>query len=94
MFKKDNKNVVGLSSQNFKDRRLRIIKQFSSGENEILVTSDSTGRGIDVPDVSCVINYDLPKTDRIFVHRVGRTARAGKAGTVLSFATKAEVIIL
>uniref|UniRef100_A0AC35GXJ9 ATP-dependent RNA helicase n=1 Tax=Panagrolaimus sp. PS1159 TaxID=55785 RepID=A0AC35GXJ9_9BILA len=92
-FKKDNKKVVGLSAEHFKDRRLRTIKQFTSGEINILISSDSTGRGVDIPDIDCVINYDLPKTDRIFIHRAGRTARAGKTGTVLSFATKDEVCL-
>uniref|UniRef100_A0A914YUH1 ATP-dependent RNA helicase n=1 Tax=Panagrolaimus superbus TaxID=310955 RepID=A0A914YUH1_9BILA len=93
MFRKDNKTVDGLSTLKFKDRRLRTVKQFASGEINILISSDSTGRGIDIPDVDCVINYDLPKTDRIFIHRAGRTARAGKTGTVLSFAAKSEKVI-
>uniref|UniRef100_A0A914PW43 ATP-dependent RNA helicase n=1 Tax=Panagrolaimus davidi TaxID=227884 RepID=A0A914PW43_9BILA len=93
MFKKDSKKVAGLSAEHFKDRRLRTIKQFTSGEINILISSDITGRGVDIPDIDCVINYDLPKTDRIFIHRAGRTARAGKTGTVLSFATKEEKVV-
>jgi ATP-dependent RNA helicase DDX51/DBP6 len=92
MFKQD-KTIAGLSTEQFKNRRLRIIKQFSAGEINVLVTSDTSGRGIDIPDIDCVINYDLPKTDRTFIHRSGRTARAGKIGTVLSFSTKAEKVV-
>lgn len=90
MFKKE-KTVSGLSADCFKNRRYRTLKHFAEGQINILVSSDSTGRGVDIPDIDCVINYDPPKTDRTFVHRAGRTARAGKLGTVLSFVTKQEV---
>ena len=90
MFKSD-KVVAELSSSAFKKRVNKVLKRFKEGTINILVSTDSTGRGVDVPDVDCVINYELPKDDRGFVHRAGRTARAGKAGTVLSFATKNDV---
>lgn len=57
------------------------------GSKEILIATDVAGRGIDVKDVSLVINYDMPKNIEDYIHRIGRTGRAGKSGTAVTFLT-------
>jgi ATP-dependent RNA helicase RhlB len=67
-------------------RRLRLLEQFKSSELKILVASDVASRGLHVEDISHVINYDLPLDREDYVHRIGRTARAGRSGRALSLA--------
>ncbi len=64
--------------------RKRVVKQFRDGIIDVLVATDLVARGIDVPDVSHVINYDVPDTYDDYVHRIGRTGRAGKIGYALT----------
>ncbi|KMV31128.1 ATP-dependent RNA helicase SrmB [Photobacterium swingsii] len=64
--------------------RINAIERFRSGEVSVLLATDVAARGIDLPDVSHVINYDLPRTADVYLHRIGRTARAGKKGTAIS----------
>uniref|UniRef100_A0A7E4UNR6 ATP-dependent RNA helicase n=1 Tax=Panagrellus redivivus TaxID=6233 RepID=A0A7E4UNR6_PANRE len=90
---KGNRQVAELSTGIYGSRRLKLLKRFASGAINVLVCSDSTGRGVDVADLDCVMNYDLPRDNRSFIHRAGRTARAGKDGVVLSFATKEEKVV-
>lgn len=71
-------------------RRLHLAK-FRAGRTSILVVTDLAARGIDIPGVENVINYDFPNGARAFVHRVGRTARAGRTGWAFSFITPAEL---
>lgn len=59
----------------------------------MLISSDVMSRGIDVEDIDTVINYDKPQNERLFVHRVGRTARCGKRGTAVSLVTTREVLV-
>jgi superfamily II DNA/RNA helicase len=66
--------------------RNRTIEQFRRGKIQYLVATDVASRGIDVSDVTHVINYDLPKFSEDYVHRIGRTGRAGKTGIAISFA--------
>ena len=56
----------------------------TNGEINILLATDVAARGIDVPDISHVINYDLPRKADVYLHRIGRTARAGKKGAAIS----------
>ncbi|KAH7406968.1 P-loop containing nucleoside triphosphate hydrolase protein [Phaeosphaeria sp. MPI-PUGE-AT-0046c] len=72
------------------DASRRLLKSFGSGDVKILVASDAASRGLDIPDISHVINYDLPTSITSYVHRVGRTARAGKPGQALTLFTKTE----
>ncbi|MDN3682734.1 ATP-dependent RNA helicase SrmB [Vibrio tapetis subsp. quintayensis] len=66
------------------ERRNNAIRRFRDGEINILLATDVAARGIDLPDVSHVINYDMPRSADVYVHRIGRTARAGKKGNALS----------
>ena len=71
-------------------QRERVLKAFRSGELRILVATDIAARGIDVPGVSHVINFDLPNIPEQYVHRIGRTARAGADGVAISFVAPDE----
>jgi ATP-dependent RNA helicase RhlB len=67
-------------------KRLRLLKQFQDGEVQVLVTTDVASRGLHIPDVTHVFNFDLPQDAEDYVHRIGRTARAGAEGDAISFA--------
>lgn len=66
------------------DKRLAALASFKNGDVKILVATDVAARGIDVPDVSHVINYDMPRGSDVYVHRIGRTGRAGAKGVAIS----------
>jgi ATP-dependent RNA helicase RhlB len=66
-------------------KRLSLLKKFSGGEIAVLVATDVAARGLHIPDVSHVINFDLPEDSEDYVHRIGRTARAGASGDAVSF---------
>lgn len=66
-------------------QRQRSLQQFKNNRIEILVATDVAARGLDIPDVSHVINFDLPASYEDYIHRIGRTGRAGKTGTALTF---------
>ena len=66
-------------------KRLRMLMQFQSGELPVLIGTDVASRGLHIPDVQYIINYDLPQDAEDYVHRIGRTARAGAAGDAISF---------
>jgi len=68
-----------------------VMSKFRKKEIEVLVATDVAARGIDVGDIEAVFNYDIPADDEYYVHRIGRTARAGKAGRAISFVTGREI---
>lgn len=72
-------------------KRLQILKAFKAGETKMLVATDVAARGIDVDDLAMVINYDLPVEAENYVHRIGRTARAGKSGKAYTFCSEQDV---
>jgi len=72
-------------------QRDRVMSSFRSGATEILVATDVAARGIDVDDVEAVFNYDIPQDDEYYVHRIGRTGRAGKDGIAFSLVVGKEV---
>ena len=72
-------------------KRLQILKAFKAGEVKMLVATDVAARGIDVDDLSMVINFDLPVEAENYVHRIGRTARAGKSGKAYTFCSEQDV---
>jgi ATP-dependent RNA helicase RhlE len=74
--------------------RQRVLRAFRSGNIELLVATDVAARGIDVADISHVINYDMPLEGDSYVHRIGRTGRAGQTGVALSFCTDGESDLL
>ena len=67
-------------------RREKLLNRFRTGDLEILVATDVAARGLHIPDVSHVYNFDLPQDPEDYVHRIGRTARAGACGDAISFA--------
>ena len=76
------------------NRREKLLEEFKNGELDIMVATDVAARGLHIPDVSHVFNYDLPQDVEDYVHRIGRTARAGAEGTAISFACEEYVYSL
>ncbi len=72
-------------------KRLQIINAIKAGETEILVATDVAARGLHIEELDIVFNYDLPEDSQNYVHRIGRTARAGKSGTAISLASEEDV---
>ncbi len=75
-------------------QRTRTITSLRKGNIRILVATDVAARGIDIPDISHVINFDLPKSPEDFIHRIGRTGRAGATGIAISFAAHRDVSLV
>ena len=76
------------------DKRMKAMENFHSGKTRILVATDVAARGIDVADISHVINFDMPRTADVYVHRIGRTGRAGKKGIAISLIEAHDIGIL
>jgi superfamily II DNA/RNA helicase len=74
--------------------RMAALEQFRKGEMPLLVASDVAARGLDIPDVSHVFNFDVPHHPDDYVHRVGRTGRAGRSGTAISLVSPADEKLL
>ncbi|VAW94938.1 ATP-dependent RNA helicase RhlB [hydrothermal vent metagenome] len=83
-----------LSGDVHQKKRLRILEDFTAGKLPILIATDVAARGLHIPDVSHVINFDLPQDNEDYVHRIGRTARAGAVGDAISFACEEYVFSL
>lgn len=83
-------SVVAMHGGMLQKDRLAVIKGFKNGENRFLVATDVAARGIDVEDVSHIFNYDFPLEKESYVHRIGRTGRAGKNGSAITFVTSKE----
>merc|ERR1712137_471083 len=66
-------------------QRTDVLQSFRNNQVQVLVATDVVGRGIDIEDLPFVVNYDLPISPADYIHRVGRTGRAGKKGTAISF---------
>ena len=75
-------------------KRLNMLMRFQSGELAVLIGTDVASRGLHIPDVQYVINYDLPQDCEDYVHRIGRTARAGAAGDAISFGCESYAVSL
>ncbi|XP_067163126.1 ATP-dependent RNA helicase DDX51 [Apteryx mantelli] len=82
--------VAEFSSRLPPNERHRTMKEFEQGKIQLLISTDATARGIDIKGVNCVINYDTPQFIRTYIHRVGRTARAGKAGLAFSMVLRIQ----
>ncbi len=75
-------------------KRLRMLMDFQSGDLPVLIGTDVASRGLHIPDVQYVVNYDLPQDAEDYVHRIGRTARAGAAGDAISFGCETYAVSL
>merc|ERR1712130_633266 len=78
---------MGMTSE---ERNL-ILKEFRSGSSRVLISTDLLARGIDVQQVSLVVNYDLPHKVENYLHRIGRSGRFGRKGVAINFVTDREV---
>src|SRR4029453_3760930 len=76
------------------NKRLRFLRDFHNGDLAVLIATDVASRGLHIPDVSHVFNFDLPQDSADYVHRIGRTARAGAEGDAISFACEEYAVSL
>lgn len=83
--------AVTINGNMSQGKRLSSLARFKAKNVSILVATDVASRGLDIPEVDLVINYDLPQNPKDYVHRVGRTARAGRAGRSLSLITQYDI---
>ncbi|KAF5089040.1 DEAD/DEAH box helicase [Methanobacterium aggregans] len=81
----------GLHGDMTQNQRDRVMSKFRNGKVEVLVATDVAARGIDVENVEAVFNYDVPNDDEYYVHRIGRTGRAGKTGMAFTFVSGKEI---
>jgi ATP-dependent RNA helicase RhlB len=87
-------NAQALSGDVPQNKRLRFLREFHEGKLAVLIATDVASRGLHIPDVSHVFNYDLPQDCADYVHRIGRTARAGADGDAISFGCEEYAIAL
>lgn len=84
-------SAIPIHGQLSQSNRLGALSKFRSRSRDILVATDVAARGLDIPSVDIVLNYDLPPDSTTYIHRVGRTARAGKSGLAISLVTQYDV---
>jgi ATP-dependent RNA helicase RhlE len=85
--KQEGTNAEAIHGNKSQVKRQKVLKQFRNGEIRVLVATDIAARGIDVDDLSLVVNFDLPNVPETYVHRIGRTGRASASGRAISFCT-------
>ena len=90
LLKTMNLNVIEMHSDLEQSRREEVMLSFKSGQQNVLVATDIVARGIDIEDITMVINYDVPHDPEDYVHRIGRTARAGEKGSGITFVEEEE----
>lgn len=83
--------AIPISGQMSQPKRIGALNKFKAGERNILICTDVASRGLDIPSVDMVINYDIPTNSKDYIHRVGRTARAGRSGLAVSLVTQYDV---
>jgi ATP-dependent RNA helicase SrmB len=76
------------------DKRNTTMQKFRDGEVNIMIATDVAARGIYVDNISHVINYDMPRTADVYVHRIGRTGRAGNKGTAISLVEAHDIVVV
>lgn len=84
-------SAIPIHGQLSQQARLAALNKFRARSRSLLVASDVASRGLDIPSVDLVVNFDLPHDSKTYIHRVGRTARAGKSGNAISFVTQYDV---
>merc|ERR550519_1977289 len=83
--------AIPLNGQMSQNKRLASLNKFKSKSRTILIATDVASRGLDIPHVDIVINFDIPTHSKDYIHRVGRTARAGRAGRAVTFVSQYDV---
>lgn len=83
--------AASLHGQMTMDKRLGALNKFKAGQRKVLVATDVASRGLDIPMVDLVVNYHMPESSKDYIHRVGRTARAGRSGRAISFVTQYDL---
>jgi ATP-dependent RNA helicase DDX47/RRP3 len=83
--------AIPLNGHMSQEKRLGALNKFKSKSQSILIATDVASRGLDIPHVDVVINFDIPTHSKDYIHRVGRTARAGKSGKAITFVTQYDV---
>jgi ATP-dependent RNA helicase DeaD len=86
-----NFSVVAIEGDMSQHRREKSMSQFRRGKADILVATDVAARGIDVPEVALVVNYDVPNQELLYFHRIGRTARAGAKGKAITLVSYSSI---
>ena len=84
-------DAAAIHGNKSQSQRERALKAFTNGDCKVLVATDIAARGIDIKDVELVVNYELPPVPEVYVHRIGRTARAGTSGVAVAFCAPDEV---
>jgi len=84
-------SAIPLHGKMAQPKRLGALNKFKSGQRSILIATDVASRGLDIPSVDVVINYDIPTHSKDYIHRVGRTARAGRSGRAITMVTQYDV---
>lgn len=84
-------DAISINGQMSQPKRLGALNKFKAGERSILICTDVASRGLDIPLVDVVINYDIPMNSKDYIHRVGRTARAGRSGRAISIVTQYDI---
>merc|ERR1712111_79193 len=83
--------AIPLNGQMSQNKRLGALHKFKSKSRSILIATDVASRGLDIPHVDVVLNFDIPTHSKDYIHRVGRTARAGRAGKAITFVSQYDV---
>jgi ATP-dependent RNA helicase DDX47/RRP3 len=86
--------AIPLHGKLSQSQRLGALNKFKSGGRSVLVATDIASRGLDIPSVDIVINFDIPTHSKDYIHRVGRTARAGRAGKSITLVTQYDVELI
>ena len=88
--KQTGRRVAALHGNKSQSQRTQALSRFKSGKIDVLVATDIAARGLDVEGISHVINYDVPNSSEVYVHRIGRTGRVGRTGRAITLVTPAQ----
>jgi len=89
-----NFTVASMHGEMPQKEREAIMQEFREGKQRVLITTDVWARGLDVSQVSLVINYDLPNNRELYIHRIGRSGRFGRKGVAINFVKEDDIRIL